>query len=335
MYWNRFKFLSEAGEADGSAAAADAQARGDFVQEDDAAATKESPAAAEKVTDKLSDDAEDKAKTGDEGEETDEEKAEREAEEAKAAKKANIRVPKARLDEVTQKARAREADLKRQIDELQNKLTGKEAKTEVDRFKAEIDSMQDKYEDLVQEGRKDEARAIRKKIDAAREELAEYRLATASDRARAAAMDDLRYDAALANVEAKFPALNPDHEAFDEELSTEVVTLLEAFLAKGFTRAAALQKSVKYVMGPDHEPTKEDEKDTTSTLRAKQQADARKKVADAASRTPPNTNKVGENSDKHGERGNGKGIDVMRLSQAEFKKLDEQTLSDLRGDTVE
>ena len=279
----------------------------------------------------------DKTTDLEEGDETPEEKAEREAEEAKAAKKAAIRVPKARLDEVTAKARAREEALQKQIADLKGQLTGTEVKTEVDKVRATIDKMQDDYEDLVQEGKKEEARALRKNIDRMRDELAEFRLATASDRARSAAIDDLKYDAALANVEAKYAALNPDHDDFDEEKSVEVLTLLEAFLAKGFNRTVALQKSVKYVMGPEVAETAkgEDKADTAATLKAKKDAEARRRNAEASSKQPASTKNVGLDSDKAGDKGDGKGIDVLRLSQADFKKLDEKTLAQLRGDEAE
>ncbi len=332
MFLNRYKLFAEAGEGTDTGGADAAALRGDFVPEDDDKGTP-----SKEVKDKLDDPADDVdalKKDDTEGEETPEEKAEREAEEAKAAKKANIRVPKARLDEVTAKARAREQALQKEIADLQAKVSGSETKTEVDKIKATIDEMQDKYEDLVQEGKKDEARALRKKVEKMREDLADYRLSVSAERARAAAIDDLKYDAALASVEAKFPALNPDHEDFDEEKSSEVVVLLEAFLAKGFNRATALQKSVKYVMGDAPSAKSEDEKDTAATLRAKVAADARKKNADAAARQPASTSKVGKSSDREGNA-EGKDIDVMRLTQDEFRKMDEKTLAKLRGDELD
>lgn len=336
----RYPMLAEAGEADGGGGTL--PDRGDVLPEDKQPEAK-TDEKADEPKDKLSEeDAENGKKagadgaSGDEDEETAEEKAEREAEEAKAAKKANIRVPKARLDEVTAKARAREQALQKQIEELNKKLTGSEVKTEVDKVKAKIDEMQDQYEDLVQDGKKEEARAIRKKIEVMREELAEFKLTTASERARAAAIDDLKYDAALANVEAKFPALNPDHDDFDEEKSEEVVVLLQAFIAKGFTRAVALQKSVRYVMGPETEATTkgEDDKESAAALKKAKEAEARRRNAEADKKQPPNANKVGMNSDKAGG-GDVKAIDVTRMSQAEFAKLDEKELAKLRGDVID
>ena len=49
-----------------------------------------------------------------------------------------------------------------------------------------------------------------------REELVEYQTSVKSDAARKAAVDELSYNAQLAGFEAKYPALNPEHEDFDE-----------------------------------------------------------------------------------------------------------------------
>jgi len=129
MFLNRYKLFAEAGEGTDTSGADAAALRGDFVPEDD------KDTSSKEVKDKLDEptDDTDASKKDVEGEETPEEKAEREAEEAKAAKKANIRVPKARLDEVTAKARAREQALQKEIADLQAKVSGSETKTEVSR----------------------------------------------------------------------------------------------------------------------------------------------------------------------------------------------------------
>ena len=103
--------------------------------------------------------------------------------------------------------------------------------------------------------------------------------------------------------------------------------LMSAFVARGFTRHAALNKAVKYVVG--NAPKMED----TDVLRKARDLEARKKTADALKKTPPNMSKTGLDSDKAG--GSGKhGIDVMKLNQEKFAKLDEETKAALRGDEL-
>src|SRR5690606_20453628 len=124
---------------------------------------------------------------------------------------------------------------------------------------------------------------------------------------------------------------------FAEDKVDEVAVLLEAFMARGFARHVALQKAVRYVMGPA--PTakkgKGDDKAEAEAeaLKQRRAEEARKKAAEADKQQPASTAKVGLDSDKAGKGGDGR-IDVMRLSQEQFAELEEAELARLRGDEV-
>lgn len=266
----------------------------------------------------------------DEGDETPEEKAERERLEAEEAKKRNIRIPKSRFDEAQAKARQREQALLEEIEKLKGGQQASATQRAVSDMRSKIEELQDKYEDLILDGKKDEARKVRKQVDAMREELVEYQTSVKSDAARKAAVDELSYNAQLAGFEAKYPALNPEHEDFDEDQTNEVAALLNAFVKSGTSRPAALAKAVKYVLGAPPEQKTSDAAKTLAEARAKA---ARAKAAEADKKQPPNNAKVGLDSDRAGSGGE-HGIDVMRLSQEKFAKLDEETLSKLRGDEL-
>lgn len=266
----------------------------------------------------------------DEGEETPEERAEREKQEAEEAKKRNIRIPKSRFDEAQAKARAREQALLEEIEKLKGGQQASATQKAVSDMKSKIEELQDKYEDLILDGKKDEARKVRKQVDAMREDLVEYQTSVKSDAARKAAVDELSYNAQLAGFEAKYPALNPEHEDFDEDQTNEVATLLNAFVKSGTKRSEALAKAVKYVLGAPPEQKVSDAAKALAEERAKK---AREKAAEADKKQPPSSAKVGLDSDKAGSGGE-QGIDVMRLSQDKFSKLDEETKAKLRGDEL-
>ncbi len=287
--------------------------------------------------DKMGDDKDDADKSGgkddpkDEGEETAEEKAERERLEAEEERKKRVRIPKARFDEAIGKAKAREQALLEEIEKLKGGQQAAATTKAVSEMRGKIDELQDKYEDLILDGKKEEARKVRRQVDALRDELSEYQTSTKSEAARRAAIDEMSYNAQLAGYEAKYPALNPEHEDFDEDKTDEVASLLNAFVKAGQKRADALAKAIKYVMG--NPPAKGDDKDDAAKKAAEARAaEARRKAADADKRQPPNGKNVGLDSDK---AGGGKGdVDIMRLSQDKFAKLDEETLSKLRGDEI-
>jgi hypothetical protein len=266
----------------------------------------------------------------DEGEETPEEKAEREKQEAEEAKKRNIRIPKSRFDEAQAKARAREQALLEEIERLKSGQQASATQKAVSEMRSKIEELQDKYEDLILDGKKDEARKVRKQVDALREELVEYQTSVKSDAARKAAIDELTYNAQLASFEAKYPALNPEHEDFDEDLTNEVAMLLNAFVKSGIKRADALAKAVKYVLGA---PPEQKVSDAARALAEERARKAREKAAEADKKQPPSSASVGLDSDKAGKGGE-LGIDVMRMSQEKFAKLDEETKAKLRGDEL-
>ncbi|HQO66829.1 MAG TPA: hypothetical protein PLI66_08825, partial [Spirochaetales bacterium] len=278
--------------------------------------------------DKLDDEGdkpEDKSDLDKEGEETEEEKAERLRLEAEEEKKKRIRIPKSRFDEALGKAKQREQALLDEIEKLKGGQQASATAKAVRDMRDEIDKLQDKYEDLILDGKKDEARKVRRQVEELRDELSEYQTNTKSEAAREAAIDEMSYNAQLAGYEAKYPALNPEHEDFDEDKTDEVATLLNAFVKAGQKRAEALAKAVKYVLGAPPAAGKE--------LADQRAAEARKKAAEANKKQPPDGKNVGLDSDKAGG-GKGGDVDVLRLSQDKFAKLDEETKAKLRGDTI-
>lgn len=273
-----------------------------------------------------------KADLDKEGEETEEEKAERLRLEAEEEKKKRIRIPKSRFDEALGKAKQREQALLDEIEKLKGGQQASATAKAVKDMRTEIDKLQDKYEDLILDGKKDEARKVRRQVEELRDELSEYQTNTKSEAARKAAIDEMSYNAQLAGYEAKYPALNPEHEDFDEDKTDEVATLLNAFVKAGQKRADALAKAVKYVLGAPPAAGKGGDDDKAKELADQRAAEARKKAADANKKQPPNAKDVGLDSDKGG--GKGGDVDVLRLSQDKFAKLDEETKAKLRGDSI-
>lgn len=265
-----------------------------------------------------------------EGDETPEEKAERERLEAEEAKKRNIRIPKSRFDEAQAKARAREQALLEEIEKLKGGQQASATQQAVSEMRAKIETLQDTYEDMILDGRKDDARKVRKQLEAMREELVDYQTSVKSDAARRAAIDELSYNAQLASLESQYPALNPENETFDPEKTDEVASVMRAFVHAGDPRPKALAKAVKYVMGA---PPEQQTSDAARTLAAERARKAREKAAAANAQQPPALSKVGLDSDKAGGGGE-QGIDIMRMSQDRFAKLDEETKARLRGDVI-
>ena len=322
-----------------------ANARGDFTEDsqipvaktpEKTTEEKEAELEAAKAADAK---AAEKVAKNSEVEETPEEKIEREKEEAankaEADAKKRIRIPKERVDEMQRKSREREDALNKRIQDLERGATKTQQNEAVSELKTKAEKLQDEYEELLVDGKKVEAKAVRVQIEDIREKISDAKAAATSETARKTTIEELKYESTLSKIEADYPALNPDvGDQFDEAKAEEVADLMQGFMARGQARQVALMRAVKYVMGePAAAAAVADKKeDAKPDTRAE---DARRKAADAARKQPANSTKVGADSDKHGGGGKDKGeIDVMRLSQSKFNRLDEDTLSKLRGDEV-
>ena len=282
------------------------------------------------------------AKAQEEREAADKAAAEREKEEDKAEldgakddtkhedKRSKV-IPRERFDAAQQKARAREEALQAKIADLEKQTAAQRMSADVQKLTNAIDDLQEKYEDAVLDGKKEEARAIRKELAKLQDVMIEVKTQVSSEAAKREAIQELKYDAALAKAEVDHPELNPDSDEYDPALTDEVGVLLESFVLRGFTRDVALAKAVKYVVGA---PAKRDPDNVDPKKVAESRAvEARKKAADALKKQPPALVKPGIDSDKGGNTEE-KGIDIMRVSQERFSKIDEETLARLRGDTL-
>lgn len=268
-----------------------------------------------------------------EGEETPEEKAEREAAEEAQRKQDNIRIPKKRVDEMVGKANAKAeaalqelAQVKAQLQALQTKPTENELET----LRKSIDDLKDKYEEHMLDGRKAEAQAVRKELDAKQDELIERRIALNAHQAQEGVIAKLTYEAELAKMEAKYPQINPDSENHDPELEKELGDLMTIYIKSGFSAIEALHKAARYVM-PKAAPAQAAAKPNAAEERARQ---AKAKAAEAAKKQPTDITEVGKDSDKAGGGTGGK-LDVMRMSQKQFAALDDDTIRKNRGDDLE
>ena len=315
--------------------------RGDLLPDENNEADESAKLAAEQAAKdeeakKLADEAEAAAKAGnkdDDDDETEDEKAERLAAEAEEAKKRRIRIPKERLDEEVAKARTREAKLLAQIDELQKAQNAGKTNTTVTEIKAKIEDLREKYEDFLLDGKKAEAKTVRAQLDDLQERLIDFKTATSSETMRRETISTLKFEAALAKAEADYPALNPENDDFDADATDEVALLVESFMSRGIDKSIALQKAVRYVMGPLGDKSVASE-EAQKRAREKQAAEARARAAAANGKQPPDSSKAGKDSDKGGKKPEEGGIDVMRLSQEKFAKIDEETKARLRGDVI-
>lgn len=226
-------------------------------------------------------------------------------------------IPKDRFDQVNERRKLAE----RKVAELEGqKVAAAQAST------FDFDSAEGRYMDAVLDGNKDEARGIRKEIDAARraEIMAEARVVATEtyNNTRTKETVDSVIDAAVES----FEALDDTSTAYNPELVEEVDAMYAGFLAKKMDPVSALKKAVSNA-AKLHDLV---DRKAAPAPAAKPPAAAapRQSVAQkiaAANAQPPATADVGASSVSGG-------LQHDQMSDEEFDALPEATKSRMRGD---
>jgi len=253
-----------------------------------------------------------------------------------AAKKATDkenRIPQSRVDEITRKNREAIAKKDEEITNLKAAAERVKVNTDLEKVRTDIADLEDKYDSLLEDGKMKEAKEVRRQIRDLQDVYQRSLAVLSTESSTSRAIEQMRYDNALALLEQKHSVLNPDTDDFDTEVVEEIMDVLHGLQRNGVAKADALRRAVKYVIGEakEKELSKED-KEKADALRKERVEGAVKKGLDANGKQPADTTKVGLDSDKGGAKD--QKIDVMKLTQAQFAKLDEETLSSLRGDIV-
>lgn len=267
-----------------------------------------------------------------------EEKVEAEVKEEPKPAKKDTRIPLARHEELLNKERERRAALET---ELANSRQGQRvAAANVDIAKAEerLLALEEEHAQLVTDGEAKKAAGKMAEIRKLERSIIESRADMNIQAAEARAYERVRYDMVCDRLEEAYPMLDEKHKDFDAEKSAEVMELMQGYVATGkYTRADALQKAVKVLMPA---VTTRQEKAIESDVRVDpaevaknaRTLAARNKAAEVAAKQPPDITKVGMDSDKLGGKLDaGK---VIKMSQDQFAKLDDETLARLRGDEL-
>lgn len=135
------------------------------------------------------------------------------------------------------------------------------------------------------------------------------------------AVEQLRTETLVAQLEAAFPQLDSENEAFDEVLSDEVMGLFDTFV-QTMSPSVALQRAVQYVL-PAHGISP----DAQAAIKQRRATNFKKNI-EAASKIPPDLGAAGYDSNKAGIN---RAVDVMKMDQDDFEKLGDKEIEKLLG----
>lgn len=247
--------------------------------------------------------------------------------------KGDDRIPKERFNEAVNKERAaREAAEARAV-AAEARVKKEEEAVDLSAVTTEIKKLNTEYAGLLLDGKSEEAAAVMDKIQQAIEYRAERKNETNMASATSRAVEQVRWDAAVSALEAKYPVMNPDSETYDQDL-TDIVIAEQARLMRtnGMAASTALLASAEKIAGKFIKGAAADVEGARGLAAAKGVTDRKaeqvsKNLATAASQ-PGDMRAAGKDGDKAGES-------VMNggsISRAEFDALPETAKAKLRGD---
>jgi hypothetical protein len=248
------------------------------------------------------------------------------------------KIPKSRFDEQMQVEReAREAAERRAAALEQQLATQQRNQTQnvqIAEIEASIEAMETKHAELLLDGDTAGAAKVMKDIRMSERYIARAESDAISTQRTTQALEAQRVDVSVARLEANYPSLNPDSEAYDGDLVELVLSKQRSLITQeGLTPSAALTLAATTVMkrfGGPVEPVVEGKGLGAQQLADRKQAQIKKNL-DTAAKQPASMKDAGLDSDKAGAKAM---PDINGMTQDEFAALPASTLAKMRGDWV-
>lgn len=232
-------------------------------------------------------------------------------------------VPKSRLDEVLAKQKA----LQKQLDDFKKS----QEDTKKDAPKYDFAAKETKYQELVLDGKLQEATALRNEIRNAEREQILFEVQQKTDQTVQQSQEVSALQTKANEIQEKYTVFDQNSADYDENLLREAVELRDAYMVQGYSGPDALEKAVNITLTmqrPDllnTTPTKTADSNVALLKERKSKAAISKNIE--ASKSQPPTMK-GESASSR----ESKPVDLNKLSESEFNALPEETLRRLRGD---
>jgi len=244
----------------------------------------------------------------------------------------NNGIPRHRFNYAQQKRREAEQALREREEELE-RLRAEQAKSNEpsrEQLMAAADQRINALDKEIEEARADNDRD---KVTELRAEQRKYERYLAKMELQPAetidpqavtqqAVEEIRVTQTITQLEAAYPMLQEGNEAFNEDLSDEVMDTFDSFATR-MPKDEALQRAVAYVTAAHGiQPAGA----STPTQRSTK-TDVKKNLKAAAAQ-PPELDRTGLDSDKGGVS---RRIDIEHMSQEDFEKLGDKELDELLG----
>lgn len=259
------------------------------------------------------------------------------------------RVPQSRVNEIVARSRQRLELAQNRIVELEKAVAKGEEDLSFEEVEKEIDKLELGYSELLLKGKAEEASALRRNIRVIERRLANTQAAYHAENRSTAAVEELRVDAVIDELEAGYAFLDPNDPTYDKDIVDEILAYQRGFVATGHRGDIAMSMAADYVLSQlDLVPEGSEEEQEGA---GEGESEGEGKAADAgkgeglrrtvdtagkallAARLPPSMR-----GGKPGMPQSTTAKDLVALGQEGFNKIrgkmSEEDLAKARGDTV-
>lgn len=243
------------------------------------------------------------------------------------------RIPKERFDEAVNKERTAREAAEARAAAAEARVRKEEQAVDLSAITVEIKKLNTEYAGLLLDGKTAEAADVMDKIQQAIEYRAEKKNESSMATATSQAVEQVRWDAAVASLEAKYSVMNPDSADYDQDLTDIVIAEQHRLMqTQGMTASKALVASAEKIASKFMKGVAADEGGARGLAASKGVTDRKaEQVArnlDTAKRQPGDMRTSGKDGDKAGESVMNGGT----ISRTEFDALPETAKAKLRGD---
>ena len=246
-------------------------------------------------------------------------------------------IPKSRFDDAVRKEREARETAERRLAEFEAQQRKVQQTADISEMEKKLGELRSKANKAIVLGNEDEAATLTAEADRLNRQIAIAQSSTMTAAAKAEAVEDMRFDITVENIQAQYPELDENSEQFDQDLVDDVLDKQRGFMERErLSPSKAMAKAAKYVMDRQQRaaPAVEEER---PGLKAGERGTDRKRAAveknlDAAKRQPPSTRQLGIDSDKAGQTKETPKAEDMTYE--EFAALPEATKAKMRGDLV-
>ena len=248
-----------------------------------------------------------------------------------------VMIPKSRFDSAVVKERERAETAERRLAEAMAQQGQIKRNVDITAAENKVADLRKQERQAIVDGDEDKASQLSSEADRLNRQIAISQAGDMSTAAKEQALEGMRMELAVENIEANYPALDENSDEFDQDITDDVLDKQRGYMDRERLPASkALLKAVKYVMARQNPAPAAESTGKTGLSSAAKGVD--RKVAavgknlDAARRQPAGTKQVGADSDKHGQTAEIPEAGDMTFE--EFGALPESTKAKMRGDFV-